>query len=131
VRSENLPIVLRMQAADHLMDRASNDGSRITRGRRAVQHFEQSKTRNGYSHVAPEQTLVVTVVGQCLNSKWVGILMPQLHATIQTKHHLIARYPCPQCDGHMIRIEPDKLGHNPQPFECSKCGYEAELIAEF
>jgi predicted RNA-binding Zn-ribbon protein involved in translation (DUF1610 family) len=57
--------------------------------------------------------------------------MPQLQATIQTKHHLIARYPCPKCDGYMIRIEPDKLGHNLQPFECSKCGYEAELIAEF
>jgi predicted RNA-binding Zn-ribbon protein involved in translation (DUF1610 family) len=60
-----------------------------------------------------------------------GYFMPQLQATIQTKHHLIARYPCPKCDGYMVRIEPDKLGHNLQPFECSKCGYEAELIAEF
>jgi predicted RNA-binding Zn-ribbon protein involved in translation (DUF1610 family) len=74
---------------------------------------------------------VVTVVGQGLKSKWVGIVMPQLQATIQTKHHLIARYPCPKCDGYMIRIEPDRLGHNLQPFECSKCGYDAELIAEF
>jgi len=72
---------------------------------------------------------VVTIVGLGLNSKWVGILMPQLQAT--TKHHLIARYPCPNCDGDMIRIEPDKPGHNLQPFECYKCGYEAELIAEF
>ena len=83
------------------------------------------------THVAPEQQLVVTVDVQGLNSKWVGILMPQPQATIQIKHHLIARYPCPKCDGYMIRIEPEKLGHNLQPFECSKCGYEAELIAEF
>jgi len=78
---------------------------------------------------APEQKLGVTVVGQSQNPRW-GILMPQLQHTIQTKH-LIERYPCPKCDWYMIRIEPDKPGYNLQPFECSKCGYEAELIAEF
>jgi transposase-like protein len=56
--------------------------------------------------------------------------MPQLQATIQTEH-LIERYPCPKCDWYMIRIEPEKLGYNLQHFECSKCGYEAELIAKF
>jgi predicted RNA-binding Zn-ribbon protein involved in translation (DUF1610 family) len=78
---------------------------------------------------APEQKLGVTVEGQSQNSRW-GILMPQLQHTIQTKH-LIERYPCPKCDWYMIRIEPDKPRYNLQPFECSKCGYEAELIAEF
>ena len=94
-----------------------------------MQHFEQSKLEMGILSRAGTKARGSLLLDQGLNSKWVGILMPQ--TTIQTKHHLIARYPCPKCDGYMIRIEPDKLGHNLQPFECSKCGYEAELIAEF